>query len=82
MGLSTIEKIVKEKKEKGRRSLQGHGYDGSDDQVFLYSKGTITQITDDEYYNPNVEINAKDQIVWEGSDGQVLNCFTDSVVLD
>ena len=44
-------------------------WDGHDAEIFLYSKGTITQITDNDYQDNNPQINSKGQIVWYGSDG-------------
>jgi hypothetical protein len=32
-----------------RGDLVWHGYDGHDYEIYLYSKGTITQITDNDY---------------------------------
>ncbi len=51
------------------------GSDGHDLEIFLHSKGTITQITDNEYDDQNPQINAKGQIVWEGHDGHDWEIF-------
>jgi hypothetical protein len=32
-----------------RGDLVWHGFDGNDFEIFLYSKGTVTQITDNDY---------------------------------
>ena len=39
------------------------GYDGHDLEIFLYSNGTITQITDNEYDDYSPRMNSKGQIV-------------------
>jgi hypothetical protein len=52
-----------------RGDLVWMGYDGHDYEIFLYSNGTTTQITHNDYDDWNPQINSKGQIVWQGSDG-------------
>ncbi len=52
-----------------------HESDGNDDEIFLYSKGNITQITDNDYHDQNPRINSKGQIVWQGWDGNDQEIF-------
>ncbi len=51
------------------------GYDEHDWEIFLYSKGKIIQITDNDYDDRNPQINSKGQIVWEGYDGNDWEIF-------
>ena len=42
------------------------GYDGSDGEIFLYSGGITTQLTDNAYHDQCPQINDAEQVVWEG----------------
>ena len=46
-----------------------NGYDGAHWQVYLYSKGIVTQISDSDNNNYNPVMNNKGQVVWSGYDG-------------
>jgi len=50
-------------------------WQGSDEEIYLYSKGTITQITDNDKADYNPLINSKGQIVWYGWDGNDWEIF-------
>jgi len=52
-----------------------HGFDGNDYEIFLYSNGTLTQITDNGYDDYDAQINFKGKIVWYGSDGNDNEIF-------
>ena len=44
------------------------GYDGYDYEIFIYSKGTITQLTHDYVDDMYPQVNSKGQIIWQGYD--------------
>jgi len=52
-----------------------HGWDGNDWEIFLYSKGIVTQITDNDYTDDLPWINSKGRIVWQGYDGNDYEIF-------
>ncbi len=52
-----------------------HGFDGNDYEIFLYSSGTITQITDNDYDDVDAQINSKGKVVWYGWDGNDNEIF-------
>lgn len=54
------------------------GYDGINYEIYLYSNGTNTQITDsdnEDSFNFQPQINNKGQIVWSESDGNDYEIF-------
>ncbi len=50
-------------------------YDGNDSEIFLYSDGRITQITDNLYDDEEPQINDSGTVVWEGRAGQWWEIF-------
>ncbi len=45
-----------------------YGWDGGDYEIFLYSDGVITQLTNNsDSYDGYPQINASGQVVWEGA---------------
>lgn len=51
------------------------GYDGSDDEIFLFDGTKITQITDNSYVDRGPQINNKGDVVWTGYDGSDYEVF-------
>jgi formylglycine-generating enzyme required for sulfatase activity len=51
-----------------------HGWDGHDNEIFLYDGAKTTQLTDNSYDDINPEISG-DDIVWQGSDGSDFEIF-------
>ena len=58
-----------------RGDLVWQGYDGNDWEISLYSKGIVTQITDNDYTDDLPWINSKGRIVWQGYDGNDYEVF-------
>jgi hypothetical protein len=51
------------------------GHDGSNYEIFLYDGGSITQLTNNDYYDDSPQINDRGQIVWHGYDGSDYEIF-------
>ena len=52
------------------------GWDGNDDEIFLYANGRIIQITDNDVADELPQINDQGVIAWQGSDGNAMQIFT------
>jgi hypothetical protein len=52
-----------------RGDLVWMGYDWNDGEIYLYSRGTIAQITDNEHDDTAPQINDKGEMLWLGNDG-------------
>ncbi|MFX1416672.1 MAG: hypothetical protein ACFFC0_07655 [Promethearchaeota archaeon] len=50
------------------------GWDGSDNEIFLYDGSRVTQITDNSFDDRHPQIDAG-QITWQGSDGSDYEIF-------
>jgi PKD repeat protein len=51
------------------------GYDGPDEEIFLYDGSSIAPLTDNAYDDNNPQINTNGSVVWMGNDGSDYEIF-------